>query len=810
MIEGGAVNRCPNLDSLERHGEEVAAHLARCAPCRALLELMNPSALGGTTSADCARAEILIAAGANSPLSEGEGAFLPAHLARCSACRQAALEPPSTSEGELPEVDPSRYLLGAEIGRGGMGRVIAARDVRIGRVVALKEVLSDEPLARSRFEREARITAGLQHPGIVSIHEVGRWPDGRPFYAMPILPGRSLGQAIAAAPGLRERLRLLPALIAAVDAVAYAHSRGVIHRDLTPSNIVLGDFGETIVIDWGLAKILEGGPAEPGAPPADASARSAPAGGLPLTMSGTVMGTPSYFAPEQAQGLPVDARADVFALGAILRHLLAGRPPHDGLGAATIIDGLRSPRGPQVGMDRDPAIPPDLLSVVRQASADEPAARYATARDLADDLRRYQAGDRVGAHHYTPRALASRWLSRRLPLVALFSVMVTLLAVTAAIGVYRVFEERKRVEETSEQLDRVRGRLLSQQVRDREDPIEGWQGAGLRPEEYAMGLDPAVTWNGRPSAHIRARLPATSGFATLSQAFTAKQYRGKRLRFAAHVRSRDLRDEAGLWMRVDGKEGAVLSVDNSDGRTISGTTDWTRREVVLDVDSSAEVIGLGLWVNDLGSVWLNGVVVEVVDRTVPITAIAPSSLQPPQNLDFSKGVDETGVPIGWVHHSPVPSQYEVGLDPKLKHRGASTAYLRSSTADGGFATLVQAVDTSGLTGRRLRLSAEIKAHRVADWAGLWMRVNGQHEILAFDNMSDRPIRGTIGWRRYQVVLDVSRLAGKISFGVLLHGRGDLRISHVDLETVGDDVPLTVEIENGPVMPDQPVNLDLQR
>src|SRR6185369_6232432 len=135
----------------------------------------------------------------------------------------------------LPQVAPETYVLGAEIGRGGMGRILSAHDRRIGRTVAIKEMLSSEPLALARFEREARITARLQHPGIVSIYEVARWPDGRPFYAMPILPGRTLGNAITAAPGLPGRLRLLPALIAAADAVAYAHSRGIIHRDLTPA-----------------------------------------------------------------------------------------------------------------------------------------------------------------------------------------------------------------------------------------------------------------------------------------------------------------------------------------------------------------------------------------------------------------------------------------------------------------------------------------------------------------------------------------------------------------------------------------------
>src|SRR5689334_3753827 len=137
---------------------------------------------------------------------------------------------------ELPVVEPSAYARGPEVARGGMGRVIAARDLRVGRPVAVKELLVRAPQLAARFEREARVTARLQHPGIVPIYEIGRWPDGTPFYSMRMVDGRTLRDAIDSAATLVQRLALLPAVLAAAEAVAFAHAQRVIHRDLTPAN----------------------------------------------------------------------------------------------------------------------------------------------------------------------------------------------------------------------------------------------------------------------------------------------------------------------------------------------------------------------------------------------------------------------------------------------------------------------------------------------------------------------------------------------------------------------------------------------
>ena len=158
-------------------------------------------------------------------------------------------EPPREPRSVAGADDPERYQQIAEHARGGLGRVVRAVDKRLGRTVAVKELLRHDASNESRFLREAMITARLEHPGIVPVHEAGRWPNGDPYYVMKLVEGRTLKELIVERETLRERLELLPHAIAVADAVGYAHSEGVIHRDLKPSNVVVGAFGETIVVD---------------------------------------------------------------------------------------------------------------------------------------------------------------------------------------------------------------------------------------------------------------------------------------------------------------------------------------------------------------------------------------------------------------------------------------------------------------------------------------------------------------------------------------------------------------------------------
>ena len=298
-----------------------------------------------------------------------------------------------------------RYHKLGELARGGSGRIITARDLVFDRTVAIKEPL-DPARDGIRLRAEAEILARLQHPSIVPVYDTGVWSDGVPFFAMKLVDGRSLRDALHDAPRLEQRLAYLPQLRAVADALAYAHNRGVIHRDVKPGNVLVGRFGETIVIDWGLAKLSDAG-GGPSAEPDEIQRMRAAID----TATGTVLGTPAYMAPEQAGGAVVDSRSDVYALGAILYHVLTGAAPFTG-SKAEIIDAVihHEPASIEALQPRAPA---DLAAIARKAMARDPAARYPTAAELADDLRRFETGRLVTARRYSPIARLRRWLRTR-------------------------------------------------------------------------------------------------------------------------------------------------------------------------------------------------------------------------------------------------------------------------------------------------------------------------------------------------------------------------------------------------------------
>jgi WD40 repeat protein len=337
------------------------------------------------------------------------------------------------------EVPPAHYAMGDEVARGGMGRIRLARDRRLHRRVAVKELLEPSEADQARFAREALITARLQHPSIVRVYEAGRWPSGRPFYAMEWVEGRSFDQVIAAARNLDERLGLLPHVQKVAEALAYAHAQRIIHRDLKPSNVIVGSYGETVVIDWGLAKDLAG--------PADEAPSARPF--LPtsdaLTVAGAVMGTPAYMPPEQARGAVVDERADVYAIGAILYATLSGRAPFSGPSAHEVLaQVLAGPPPPLPTLE--PGVPADLAAVVDKAMAADPPARYASAGELAEDLKRFATGQLVKAHRYSRATLIKRWLRRHRAPVAVAGLSLAILVGLGAAAVRRIIVERNRAE----------------------------------------------------------------------------------------------------------------------------------------------------------------------------------------------------------------------------------------------------------------------------------------------------------------------------------------------------------------------------
>ena len=291
---------------------------------------------------------------------------------------------PSWGASEIAALPEPGYQIGELIGRGGMGEVVAAQDQRIGREVAVKRIRSLEPShdAVTRFLREARIQARLDHPAIVPVYELGVDADGRPYFTMKRLAGVTLHKR------LTQGVAVQPLLRAFVDvclAIQLAHSKGVVHRDLKPSNIMLGDYGEVYVLDWGVARVLTDtkrttGPALAVDPDED-------------TTAGSILGTPGYMAPEQVKGIEAGTKADVYALGAILFEILAGEPLHP-RGEAALSSTLTSPQeAPARRVAERRQIPPELDGVCYDALAEEPAARP-SARELADRVQAYLDGDR--------------------------------------------------------------------------------------------------------------------------------------------------------------------------------------------------------------------------------------------------------------------------------------------------------------------------------------------------------------------------------------------------------------------------------
>ncbi|MCU0705566.1 MAG: serine/threonine protein kinase [Fimbriiglobus sp.] len=385
---------------------------------------------------------------------------------------------PSTSE---PGSDPSdtmpvgRFEVVREVARGGMGRVCEAVDTELNRRVAFKDIqgkFANDPATRGRFVREALITGQLEHPGVIPVYGLGTGEDGRPYYAMRFVEGQSLKDA--AAEFHRTPLKRPPAGEQAVEfrgllkrfadvcnAVAFAHSKRIVHRDLKPANVMLGPFGETLVVDWGLARSFADKSADVvGAtewpkseadtvPNAEATAVKSDTDG---TRTGQMMGTPAYMSPEQAAGQirTLGPAWDIYSLGATLYHLLTGRPPYTGKPMGELI---RDVLGGVFLPPREVAgwVPKSLDAVVRKAMAREAKDRYTTAMELAAEIDRYLADEPVQAYRETAGERARRWARRNrgwvraglMAVLATFAVLAVSLVVVN--GAREAAEESERL-----------------------------------------------------------------------------------------------------------------------------------------------------------------------------------------------------------------------------------------------------------------------------------------------------------------------------------------------------------------------------
>lgn len=379
-----------------------------------------------------------------------------------------------------------RYALTRLHARGGLGQIWVAHDAELGREIALKELRPDRlghPSAETRFLEEARITGRLEHPGIVPVHELVRGAGSdSPFYTMRLIHGRTLTEAARArlgeptGSGSVALIALLQAFVAVCNTIAYANSRGVIHRDLKGENVMVGEFGEVVILDWGVAKVV-GGVRGPGAGSTDS-----PSDDAALTTEGQVIGTPAFMAPEQAEGRldRIDARTDVYGLGAILYEILTGQPPFSGARSSEVLRKVvhEAPLPPR---RLRPGTPPELEAICVRALAKRREDRYPSALDLAHDVQRWLADEPVSAHPESAVRRLSRWARRHKPLVAGTVALLVTALIATSVGLVVLGSKQREV---------VRQRNAAKQAEAKATAVSGFlidDMLGAAKPEQALG-----------------------------------------------------------------------------------------------------------------------------------------------------------------------------------------------------------------------------------------------------------------------------------------------------------------------------------
>jgi WD40 repeat protein len=362
----------------------------------------------------------------------------------------------------------------------------------------------------------------------------------------------------------------------------------------------------------------------------------------------------------------------------------------------------------------------------------------------------------------------------------------------------------------------------------RQELAEGWSGAAS--DDYEKALDTTVRHGGRASVRIKSKVPAPTGFGGVAQTFRADDYRGKRLRLSGYVKTKDAEKGAWLWMGLGCETEYVL--DKMHDRLITGTRDWKRYDIVLDVPKDAYNIRFGVSLTGAGQAWFDDLQFEIVGRDVPVTKSttnnslsrgSASDLPPkPVNLDFeSQRPPGAALPPGreiakgWRTPRGFELLDEVGLDSRVRHGGNRSAFVKAR-GPSGFANVLQAFRAGDYRGKRLRLSAYVKTESVEQGACLWMRVDCKSKSI-IDNMHDRPVTGTRDWRIHEIVLDVPEDAINIFFGFLLTGAGQAWCDDFQFDIVSPDYlipgsptegrPVAWQLE--PASQAKPVNLGFE-